>query len=1112
VEQQQATETNLTEPKSTEVTLSEAKAKKAKAAEAKLMSISIAMVMAIVAMLGAVTAYRAALAEQDTLGFERRLQQGEMLELVKRQELLSKLSSGARYENSASLHTPEADSDQEQAGKLAAPDRRQAALKKLQAEEEAAYVRDLQPYRDYFHVGVQPRSDLETPIAMETAIAWETANWLRNIGFDTVWEPPAADGSFPSIWENLENDVKWGRTKVLLLAVAVVLFVLALAFLTFAQLSHNKPKREKVLARIGGVLAAAVLIMAWGADPGSWKAFAGFGVGFALLWRLGAPLARRFHFVARAEAEESSPSPDRVSPANSAEGREDEEDEPVHPAEVDPALFAGMRLHTAPVAHKFGRFVICMIALSAILSALSGYFYSLNAARSSEAIGAALENQAELFRMNSLQVTVWNYMVGRVATAEDHHLRYEAARQRLELAKEEPDLLSVKDAMDQVQRRRKTLEKFEKKEPKAHQLMTGPQGPEQDVHFPWKMVIFQSSHDPAKTFAQWSANNEKSLGYQKKATTFLALLTLFAIALYLLGQALGMGRTRDAFILVLFACGLVFAGAMGGLLIGFADKAITLQPASAECRLPGYSDRDLVELAAEHYARGRVLDESSPDDPVESAKAAKEFQCAAQIRPKFALANFYFALATHRANTPQLNESTFVSLISKKALDTVSQAEQQARDVLKEQGFAPPMDLVGDYGFDMYADGLVKGDRRRVEIGRQATLAAIDLDTNNLATRFNLGVAQLAEGHEKEALETYRQAIALGKPGKEPFVTDDAAVIGAVIGGAITDLDVFRQYCTGLNDAAYCKRFENTDLPRLKSELVAAAWPSAKGRTLAGSGIKLTDLQLRGSAAGLGWSGLVENLPQGPPGKEQDALAVLWYAYSPDWKAWRVLPAISVRVEPALYAQGYSRRFRSALRASDARICLQSGTYRAEFYVDGELAGSQEITLKDENLHPEMFPDLDVAICRPPSWQRWQSRDPDAVWIRGFIEDSQNRGVFVFAFFDPQQDGKEVTEQRALRRAQNILHTEGLAPKLGAARPLSDCTGLRGRPGAAMAAFGDGGGASIARAWTTKEGLVNVVAVVDKHLEVTGLVTEAPSQSQAHQDCEILLSATTVHR
>ena len=158
--------------------------------------------------------------------------------------------------------------------------------------------------------------------------------------------------------------------------------------------------------------------------------------------------------------------------------------------------------------------------------------------------------------MSSRQVTVWNDMVGRVATAEDYHLRYEAARQRLQLATEEPDLLSQKDAVEQV-RRQKVLEKFEKKEPQAHQLMTGELGPEQDVHFPggwWS----QTRHDPEKELARWSANNEMSLGYQREQTTFLALLTLFAIALYLLGQALGMGRTNTAsFILVLFACGLV---------------------------------------------------------------------------------------------------------------------------------------------------------------------------------------------------------------------------------------------------------------------------------------------------------------------------------------------------------------------------------------------------------------------------------------------------------------------------------------------------------------------------------------------------------------------------
>ena len=368
------------------------------------------------------------------------------------------------------------------------------------------------------------------------------------------------------------------------------------------------------------------------------------------------------------------------------------------------------------------------------------------------------------------------------------------------------------------------------------------------------------------------------------------------------------------------------------------------------------------------------------------------------------------------------------------------------------------------------------------------------------------------KGDEKEALDTYQQTIALGDPGKAPFVTNNAAVIG----GAITDLDVFRQYCTGLNNAAYCKQFETADLPKLKSEFVTAAWPPAKGRTLAGSGIKLIGLDLTGTAGELGWSADLKNVPLDAAGKPQDTLAVLWYAYSPDWMAWRVLPAISGKVKPELYADGHPSLLYSVLQASDARLCLQSGIYRAEFYVDGELAGGKQVIVDNESLKPVMFPDLDVALCHPATWKRWQSKDPDAVWTRGYIEDGNNRGAFVFSFFDPQQDGEEETRARALRRAENILHNEGIAPQPVAARPLYDCTGLHRHTGETMAAFTDGGGTSLAKAWTTSQGLVNVIAVVDKNLDAAALDIQPPAQPpaqpppQARQDCEILLSATTV--
>jgi hypothetical protein len=1090
VEQQQAAETNLNEIKISEAKLGEARDTQAKLAEAKLMSISIAMFMAIVAIWGAVTAYRAALAEQDTLRYERRLQQGQMLELVHRQELLSKASSLTRYENASNLHKPMAESAEEDARRLAAVDPRQAALKKLQAEEEGAYIRSLQPYLRYFNVGLSSDSNSEVPLSMQTA------RWLRALGFDTIWKKPVAN-----IWEKLDEDVNQGHHRVLRLAVAVVLFVVALAFLTFAQLSHSQPKRERGLTWIGGLFTLAGLVLAMRVDPDSWKALLAFTVGFGILAVLGAPLAKRFHFAAKAQAEECEAA--KRSSGNLPEN-ENEEDEPVHPAEVEPALFAGMRLHFAPVAHRFGRFVICMIAVSAVLSALSGFFYSRAAVASSRASSEALGDQAQLFRLNSRLVTEWNRTVGRMATAEDRHLRYEAARQRLELAREEPSLLSQDDATKEKLQRQSQLEQFEGTQQEPHKLMIGPWGPEQDVNFPWKLVASQSSHEPAKEVARWSAHNEMSLGYQREATTFLALLTFFAIALYLLGQALGMGRTSAAFVLVLFACGLVGAGVLRGLYIGLVDRPIELKPVSNDCLLSKeIPDNNPVELAAEHFARGWVLNESSPDDPGELAKAAREFGCAAQIRPGFAGANLYLALATNSANTPQLNEGGFVSLISKDALEKVSKAEQKAIEVLEKQGFAPTPLLMADHGFDSYANGLVKRDRKQVELGRQTTSAAVELtDVDDLVPRFNLGVAQLAEGHEKEALETYQKAVTLGDPGKEAYVTGDARVIG----GAITDLDVFQQYCRGLNDAEYCKRYENTNLPFLKSELVAATWPAAKGRTLTNSGIKLSDLHLMGSGGGLGWSGKLENLPPHQPDADPpDTLAVVWYAFSPEWQAWRVLPAISGRVPPKFYEHGHPSISYSVLKASQGRVCLQSGTYRAEFYIDGELADSQKITVEDGNLHPVMFPDLNMAICRPSSWHPWQPSDPDAVWTRGFVENDKHRGAFVFSFFDPGLEAKEAIEEKALRRAENILHAEGLAPAPASARPLDDCTGLHPHVGELMDAFSDAGGSSIAKAWITPQGLVNVAAVVDKHQDGAGLAGQAPSP----EDCEILLSATT---
>jgi hypothetical protein len=60
----------------------------------------IAILMAVIATFGAVVAYRAVTAEEDTSSGERRLEQGQIIELNRRADLLNTLRESAQFEDS----------------------------------------------------------------------------------------------------------------------------------------------------------------------------------------------------------------------------------------------------------------------------------------------------------------------------------------------------------------------------------------------------------------------------------------------------------------------------------------------------------------------------------------------------------------------------------------------------------------------------------------------------------------------------------------------------------------------------------------------------------------------------------------------------------------------------------------------------------------------------------------------------------------------------------------------------------------------------------------------------------------------------------------------------
>ena len=87
----------------------------------------IAVLMALVAMLGMVTAYRTATAEEDVSLKESKLTQSRFLELTKREELLVRFSDSARFEVAKSAHLKRARDLQERAEKIRATDRGKAS-------------------------------------------------------------------------------------------------------------------------------------------------------------------------------------------------------------------------------------------------------------------------------------------------------------------------------------------------------------------------------------------------------------------------------------------------------------------------------------------------------------------------------------------------------------------------------------------------------------------------------------------------------------------------------------------------------------------------------------------------------------------------------------------------------------------------------------------------------------------------------------------------------------------------------------------------------------------------------------------------------------------------
>ena len=967
----------------------------------------IALIMALVAMFGAIAALRAGNAEEEAAVLESKLSQRHLIELTLRKEYNEREGQLFHFDDDYGSLITEGRRLRAEADALRRVDPAGASRRDVQAEVEFDAARILKPYRNATWIDGYDAEKLDKAQTIDKNVARD----LQAIGFGSQWTAPGetAKNEETSLWRNLQDEIERVRIKLIMLTIAVVLFVAALGCLTFAELWRHNPRRMMVMLWIGLAVTAGGLGVAMFSDPVSAIFFAGVFLLFILFGYVGALVAPYISgFAKRVSLRMGFLSSEQMK--DKAEGcaeeaEEKEEEETPHPGELEPRLFPGVRVHSEPARRAFSILVVLLIVFTVLISAVIGTAYSVASTSASRKASKAADLLVDGFR-NSGTSLAYSFL-SKLATTQEDRLRFQAVLQEGNLG-EMGVLKNNPEKMDEEKARWGNVVNSEWKDMVDFLYGDSNNGPEFDKQYPRGFLSGEPKRGSHLAFAQADAENEKSLVDHTRAEQFLTMLTWLAIALYLFGQSLTMVRDLDAAsMLVVFGVFLV------AIVIGFGafQSAKSISPKSfteiESCRDPKQTaeekekEKDGGPAAARHYAEGRMQYDTAKTQE-EYASAAKEFECAVEARPTFSLANYYLSRASQHEKSPQNGES-FTSLFSEDTIGKVVEREDKAMGGFDRESITLNADLLGNFGWDTYSLGLVNKDPKLVKKGLNETKEALDDDKSNELPfiRFNLGVTQLAAGKFSDADATYKDALA-----KTP-VRD---LQNGLATANINDLELLLHYCSGIRDAEDCRRIQST-AANYKQQLVAAAWPAPNGGS--GGSPRLRDVWLIAAPAGLGWHAKVEDF-----NNAQDVLSVLWYKYEDKWKLWRALPDLSGQVNwkyTQKDSEGATREFRSYLDATGQQSCAQNSQYRAEFYLNGKMQNLQpppHITPKFAPSTAAIFRDLNVSLCYPQGWDyRWRPGKVDQTMAGGYHNKEFSKGVFAFEYYFPRVNLDEAVKK-----------------------------------------------------------------------------------------------------
>jgi tetratricopeptide (TPR) repeat protein len=436
-----------------------------------------------------------------------------------------------------------------------------------------------------------------------------------------------------------------------------------------------------------------------------------------------------------------------------------------------------------------------------------------------------------------------------------------------------------------------------------------------DPYFPSK--FFAEKYERADRAAIVRAERtEVSEAWGAKADGYVAVISILAVALVLIGLSLTVGTARLAMLLtgvVTALTGVVWA-------VTIYARSVPVTPKAAI---------DAV-VAGNRASTAYQFDE-----------AVMQFTKAIDLRPDYGRALALRANARIAAATPQdLRGTTLLSIVAKEALGpAIADAEAAYR-----HGFDKDVSLVGLLGAVLWHDG-------RFADSLRVTREAVRLNDRLPYLHTNVGVAEAGLGHAREAAQRHDDGIRLNRQEGGPSLARRSFYAsGRLVLEKLTQLAPAR--------ADLARRLQGQlTAAQMRDELKLPAEPSES----APPGATAEPSELRGDGAAVRGKVTFRGVPTGSP------IAFIWYYRSEEAArndlAWD---------QPPLMASFATLQLDTYDVTATKEACPVPGHYRLDVHVAGQRVGSQEVVVPPGavgTMVSESDPLIGVSVCRPTDWK-----------------------------------------------------------------------------------------------------------------------------------------------